>query len=86
LQRQRQAVHARVTQRHSNQFNIELNKQVMRISDTRELCDFVSEHAAAFNHVKCGHIFPPSPEKPQLITVWNPSQITGAGITNTRGV
>jgi hypothetical protein len=32
-------------------FNIELNKQVMRISDTRELCDFVLTHAAEFNHV-----------------------------------
>jgi hypothetical protein len=28
-----------ITQRPSKQFNIELNKQVMRISDTRELCD-----------------------------------------------
>ncbi len=33
-----------LTQWSRKQFNIELNKQVMRISDTRELCDFVSTH------------------------------------------
>ena len=43
-----------LTQRPSKQFNIGLNKQLMRISDTRELCDFVSTHAADFNHVKRG--------------------------------
>ena len=40
-----------MTQRPSKKFNIELNKQLMRISDTRELCHFVSTHAAEFNHV-----------------------------------
>jgi hypothetical protein len=40
-----------LTQRPNKQFNVELNKQVMRIHDTRELCDFVSTHAAEFNHV-----------------------------------
>jgi phosphatidate phosphatase PAH1 len=45
------------TQRPSKQFNIELNKQVMRISDTRELCDFVSTHAAEFNHVNVATAF-----------------------------
>jgi hypothetical protein len=40
-----------LTQRPSKGFNIELNKQIMRISDTRELCDFVLTHAADFNHV-----------------------------------
>jgi hypothetical protein len=29
----------------------------MRISDTRELCDFVSAHAAAFNHVNVATAF-----------------------------
>jgi hypothetical protein len=38
-------------QRPSKQFYIEMNKQIMRISDMRELCDFVSTHAAEFNHV-----------------------------------
>jgi hypothetical protein len=38
-----------LTQRPSKHFNIELNKQLMRISDTRELCDFVSTHAAYEN-------------------------------------
>jgi hypothetical protein len=33
-----------LTQWPSKQFNIELNKQVMRISDTRVLCDFISAH------------------------------------------
>ena len=44
-------------QRPSKQFNIELNKQVMRISDTRELCDFVLTHAAEFNHVNVATAF-----------------------------
>ena len=70
-----------LTQRRSKQFHIDLNKQVMRISDTRELCDFVLTHAAEFNHVQCGHSFPPNPEKARY-----PSQITGAGITSTGGV
>ena len=30
---------------------MELNKQIMRICDTRDLCDFVSTHSAEFNHV-----------------------------------
>jgi hypothetical protein len=46
-----------LTQRPSKQFNIELNKLVMRISDTRELCDFVLTHAAAFNHVNVATAF-----------------------------
>jgi DNA-binding HxlR family transcriptional regulator len=29
----------------------------MRISDTRELCDFVSTHAAEFNHVNVSTAF-----------------------------
>jgi hypothetical protein len=29
----------------------------MRISDTRELCDFVSTHAAEFNHVNVATAF-----------------------------
>ena len=44
-------------QRPSKQFNIELNKQIMRISDTRELCDFVFTHAAEFNHVNVATAF-----------------------------
>ncbi len=40
-----------LAKRLSELFNIDLNKQVMRISDTRDLCDFVSTHAAEFNHV-----------------------------------
>jgi hypothetical protein len=36
----------------------------MRISDSRELCDFVSMHAAEFNHVKCGHSFRQVLKKP----------------------
>jgi len=46
-----------LTQRPSKQFNIELNKQLMRISDTRQLCDFVSTHAAEFNHVNVATSF-----------------------------
>ncbi len=40
-----------LTQRPSKQYSIELNKEMMRISDTRELCDFMSTHSAEFNHV-----------------------------------
>ncbi len=54
-----------LTQRPSKQFNIELNKRPLRISDTRELCVFVLTHAAEFDH-ECGHSFPPSPEKPGI--------------------
>ena len=39
------------------QFNIDMNKELMRISDTRELCDFVSTHAAEFNHVNVSTAF-----------------------------
>ncbi len=46
-----------LTQRPSKQVNIELNKQLMRISDTRELCDFVSTHAAEFNQVNVATAF-----------------------------
>ncbi len=46
-----------LTQRPSKQFNIKLNKQVMRISDTRELCDFVSTHVAKCNHVNVATAF-----------------------------
>ena len=41
-----------LAQRTSNQFqNIDLNKQIMRISDTSEICDFSSAHDTEFNHV-----------------------------------
>jgi hypothetical protein len=40
-----------ITQRPSKQFNIELNKQIIKISETRKLCDFISAHAAEFYHV-----------------------------------
>ena len=40
-----------LTQRPSKQYNIELNKQIMRISDTKELCDLICKHAAEFDHV-----------------------------------
>jgi hypothetical protein len=46
-----------LTQRPNKQFNIELNKQVMSISDTTELCDFISTHAAEFNHVNVATAF-----------------------------
>ena len=55
-----------VRQRSSQQFNIELNKQVMRISDTRELCDFVSTHAAEFNHVNVATTFRQILKKPGI--------------------
>jgi hypothetical protein len=38
-------------QRTSKQFSIELNKQIMKIIDTRELCSFNSTRAAELNHV-----------------------------------
>ena len=46
-----------LTQRPSKHFNIELNKQLMRISDTRELSAFVSTHAAEFNHINMATAF-----------------------------
>jgi hypothetical protein len=46
-----------LTQQPSKHFNIELNKEVMRISDTKELRDFVSTHAAEFNHVNVATAF-----------------------------
>jgi hypothetical protein len=55
-----------LTQRSSKQFNIELNKQVMRIHDTRELCDFVSTHAAEFNHVNVATAFRQVLKKPGI--------------------
>ena len=45
-----------LTQRPSKQQNIELNKKIMRISDTRELCDFISTHGYRYEpvkHVQC---------------------------------
>ena len=54
----------KLTQRPSKQFNIELNKQLIRISDTRELCDFVSTHAAEFNHVNVATAFRQVLKKP----------------------
>jgi hypothetical protein len=41
----------------SKQYNIELNKQIMRICDTRELCDFISTHSAELNHVNVATSF-----------------------------
>jgi hypothetical protein len=32
-------------------YNVHLNKRIMTICDLKELCDFVSTHAADFNHV-----------------------------------
>ena len=57
-----------LTQRPSKQFNIELNKQVirynllvqLRISDTRKLGDFISTHVAEFNHVNVATAFFPT--------------------------
>jgi hypothetical protein len=46
-----------LTQRPSKQYSIELNKEMMRISDTRELCDFMSTHSAEFNHVNVSTSF-----------------------------
>ena len=54
-----------LTQRRSKQFNIELNKQVMRISDTRGLCDFVLTHAAEFDHVNVATAFRQILKKPK---------------------
>ena len=56
-----------LTQRPGKQFNISLNKQVMRISDTRELCDFVSTHAAEFNQVTVATTFRQVLKKPMGI-------------------
>jgi hypothetical protein len=41
----------------SKQYNIELNKQIMRISDTRELFDFIATHSEELNHVKVATSF-----------------------------
>jgi len=62
-------------QRPSKQFNIDLNKQLMRISDTRELYDFVSTHAAEFNHVNVATAFRQVLEKPRGI---NPKSLAQA--------
>ncbi len=43
--------------RPSKQFNIELNQEIMRITDTKELCDFICKHAAEFNHVNVATAF-----------------------------
>jgi hypothetical protein len=37
-------------QQSNKKFSIELNKQIMRISDTRELCSLISTSAAELNH------------------------------------
>ena len=44
-----------------------MNKQIMRISDTRELCDFISTHAAEFNHVNVATAFRQVLKKPRGI-------------------
>ena len=56
-----------LTQRPTKQFNIELIKQVMRIHDLRELCDFVSTHAAEFNHINVVTAFRKVLKKPKGI-------------------
>ena len=43
--------------RPSKRFNIELNQEIMRITDTKELCDFICKHAAEFNHVNVATAF-----------------------------
>ena len=53
-----------LTHRPSKQFNIELNKQLMRISDTRELCHFVSTHASEFDPVNVATSFRQVLKKP----------------------
>jgi hypothetical protein len=53
--------------RPSKHFNIELNKQVMRISDARELCDFVLTCAGEFNHVNVATAFRQILKKPKGI-------------------
>ena len=40
-----------LTHRHGKHFNIQLNQQIMRVSDTRELYHIFSTHAAEFDHV-----------------------------------
>ena len=65
------------TQRPSKEYNIhmqkpskqciEMNKQIMRIIDTRELCDFISTHAAEFNHVNVATAFRQVLKKPRGI-------------------
>ena len=44
-----------LTHRPSNQYNIELNKQIMGNLDTKELCDFISTHSAGVESCQCGH-------------------------------
>ena len=46
-----------LTQRPSKQYNIELNKQIMRTIDTRELCDFISTNSAELSHVNVATSF-----------------------------
>ena len=40
-----------ITQRHGKHFNIQLNQQIMRVSDTRNLCHITLTHAAEFDNV-----------------------------------
>ncbi len=70
-----------LSQRPSKQFKIELNKQLMRITDMRELCDFVSTHAAAFNHVNVATAFRQVLKKPGI-----PPKTLAQALQNTRGV
>jgi hypothetical protein len=56
-----------LTQQPNKQYNIELNQQLIRISDTRELCDFVSTHAAEFNQVTVATTFRQVLKKPMGI-------------------
>jgi hypothetical protein len=64
-----------LTRRPSKPFNIGLNKQLMRISDTRELCDFVSTHVSEFNHVNVATAFRQVLQKP---TGMHPQSLTQA--------
>ncbi len=48
------------------------------MSDTKDLSEFVSTHAAEFNRVNVTTVFHQ--------VLGNPSQITGAGIAGTEGV
>jgi hypothetical protein len=51
--------------RTSVKFNIELNKNLMRISDKEELCSYISKHAAEFNHVNVATAFRQVLNKPR---------------------
>ena len=42
---------------HGKHFNIQLNQQIMRVSDTRELCHIISKYAAQFDNVNVATSF-----------------------------